>query len=458
MKWRKLPPMSPLSGIRLGLLLPAENQNIQADGEELKNCLKSPEFCFLTMKRSQSIATWALLGSWSRFPSRFCAHRVNGRSQAYNTTKRKGLETSHPSNAWPMAVTNSPDAFPVRACQSAFFDNANGLAPTILSPTRRKGTIKLICKGVARKFASIIVGPLHLLASNATAMPQKMTVTPQIGNTPRVMPRAAERASCFGSTPLPIQHSDLPCEWHKHSMDQSNGDGKLWRRSFMIWVQKQGGNTFAESPWLACKPLFWPIAQPGNSANLNALAPSRRIVNQSCDRPFHLSVHHQIFASIFVLFPRVQYRPVISGFSRQALRQSPTKIPVRLEKHHHSLTPKSWKSTFLIPKPTDPKNTISRLRSHQIPTHSKIAAIDCIPTTPPTYLWGFQQQRPAITPYKITGASQKPGIQSFSSLQPDAITPTDFDAVSITRIETLAAMKGLNGSDPFIHNTDLTPI
>ena len=116
---------------------------------------------------------------------------------------------SQPSKAWPMADTKSPEAFPVRACQRASLESAKALAPMIPSPIRRNGTIKLICNGVARKLASIIVGPLHLVPRIATAMPQKTTVTPQIGNTPRVMPRAADNASCFGSTPL--------CNHHQHT-------------------------------------------------------------------------------------------------------------------------------------------------------------------------------------------------------------------------------------------------
>jgi hypothetical protein len=36
----------------------------------------------------------------------------------------------------------------------------------------------------------------------AAANPQNTTVTPQMGNTPNVMPSAAENASCLGSAPL----------------------------------------------------------------------------------------------------------------------------------------------------------------------------------------------------------------------------------------------------------------
>ena len=126
---------------------------------------------------------------------------------------RKGEETSQPSIAWPMAENKSPEAFPMRACQRASLESANGLEPMIRSPPRRKGTIKLICKGVATKLASIMVGPLHLVPRIAIAITQKTTVMPHTGKTPRVMPRAAERASCFGSIPLchAIRERTLKC-------------------------------------------------------------------------------------------------------------------------------------------------------------------------------------------------------------------------------------------------------
>lgn len=140
--------------------------------------------------------------SWSLPPNLRCAHPVSGNSIEYKSVNRNGVDTSHPNMACPSAENTSPEPRPVTACQSASFDRVKALACIIFSPPRKKGTIKLICNGVARKLESIMTGGLHLAPRIAAAIPQNTTVTPQMGNTPKVMPRAAENASCVGSAPL----------------------------------------------------------------------------------------------------------------------------------------------------------------------------------------------------------------------------------------------------------------
>jgi hypothetical protein len=56
--------------------------------------------------------------------------------------------------------------------------------------------------GVATKLASITVAALHLPPRMATAAAHRNTVTPQIGKTPNVRPKAPDSANCFGSVPL----------------------------------------------------------------------------------------------------------------------------------------------------------------------------------------------------------------------------------------------------------------
>lgn len=94
----------------------------------------------------------------------------------YSTTKMKSAATSEPSiSASEVKEKWSPQV--------------------MTSPRRKKGTTKLSSMGMATKLASIRVGVWILDPSKSAAIPHSITVVPQLGKIPKVMPTVEDRAS-----------------------------------------------------------------------------------------------------------------------------------------------------------------------------------------------------------------------------------------------------------------------
>jgi len=157
----------------------------------------------------------------------------------YSATITNGAAMSHPSSAFPMLKKTSREAWPVKTFFRASDVKGKWGPPVIFSPSRKKGTTRLSSIGVAMKLANITVGAWQRDPSDAIATPHSNTVTPQIGNTPMVIPNAAEKASCFGSAPLKGKQIKLGFKFlrHQHSHNTENGESlqATWLHNSSQW-------------------------------------------------------------------------------------------------------------------------------------------------------------------------------------------------------------------------------
>lgn len=136
----------------------------------------------------------------------------------------------------------------------------------IHSPKRKKGTIMLSSRGVATKLASMRVGVWHQDPRKAAANPQNNTVTPHMGNNPKVMPKAADKASCFGSVPLRKMTRNGSTILVRHqSCSRAMGEFiRTFRKSGCLFMARNPANSVQEwSKRRNCKRRFGGVGRCG---------------------------------------------------------------------------------------------------------------------------------------------------------------------------------------------------